>query len=136
MTVNRSTDMLTINKAATHSGKSATTIRRWLESGSLKYTVSPEGYKLIKKDDLLLLLQESNGGVTPRAEVVQHVTQPESDTVTVLKEALEYERRRCERLETENKDLKSELLKTIKEMQATLEKQTGLSGWMRNLRKS
>ena len=130
MAGNRSTDILTINGAAKHSGKSATTIRRWLESGTLKYTTSPEGYKLINKNDLLLLLQDSNGSVAPRTEVVQPIIQQESDTVIILKEALEYERRRCERFETENKDLKSELLKMAKEMQGILQKETGLMNWV------
>lgn len=131
MASNRSTEILTINGAAKHSGKSATTIRRWLESGTLKYTTSPEGYKLIKKDDLLLLLQDGNRSVVPHVEVVQQLPQQESDTVIILKEALEYERRRCERFENENKDLKSELLKMAKEMQGILQKETGLLGWIR-----
>jgi hypothetical protein len=63
--------------------------------------------------------------------VVQPIIQQESDTVIILKEALEYERRRCERFETENKDLKSELLKMAKEMQGILQKETGLLGWIR-----
>lgn len=138
MAANRSTDTLTINEAAKHSGKSATTIRRWLESGVLKYKTSPEGWKLITKDDLLGVLSENTTVTSPPERATQHVAHIESSTVTVLKESLEHERRRCERLEAEKndlqkniKELQGELLKLTKETQAILQKQTGITSWFR-----
>jgi carbonic anhydrase len=56
-------------------------------------------------------------------------------TIEDLRRMLSEEKARSDRIDKRNEQLQGELLQRHKEMQAVLEKQTGVSGWLRGILK-
>ncbi len=121
-------------EAAKHIGLNISTIRRWISTGKLQTTKSPEGWHRIEKEHLLATAAAQDNSpqmATPTPIHTPTLNSGLEATVKHLSETLERERMRADRLEQRNEQLQHEMLKMTKEMQAILNKETGLLSWIR-----
>ena len=118
-------------EAAKRIGVNISTVRRWISSGKLPTNKTPEGWHTIEKEHLLAC-----AAANMKASQVVHtapVQIPHQDnTHKLLTESLERERKRADRLEERNEQLQQDLMRMTKEMQALLNKESGLMGWIRS----
>lgn len=134
-------DWLTLSEAAQKFAKSTHAIRRLVEKEALKTKKDDRGRVLLLSDELthhLIAVTKPQLAQDPKKQSAQPVTQNSDELVAEvrrtcedLRRMLSEEKARCERLEKRNVELTGEVLKMAKEMQAILEKQTGVSGWGR-----
>lgn len=134
-------DWLTLAEAAQKFAKSTHAIRRLVEKEALKTKKDDRGRVLLLSDELthhLIAVTKPQLAQDPKKQSAQPVTQNSDELVAEvrrtcedLRRMLSEEKARCERLEKRNVELTGEVLKMAKEMQAILEKQTGVSGWGR-----
>jgi DNA-binding transcriptional MerR regulator len=138
-------DTLTMSAAAKLSGKSVSTIRRWIDDGFLPAKKTQEGWRVVAHHDLMATLsrvpQDASREVKGSRPGATAGYPHESSLIAVIEaslkreqEALEHERRMSAELREQNKTLQSELLKLTREMQAMLSKDAGgaLSRWLRS----
>lgn len=144
------TEALTVATAARYAGVSASTIRRWMDSGSLEFRSTSQGHRTTSKEALMRCLSRQShaphravGGATARHSheaVMEGSTvgshgrgEGQADALRIALEALAHERRMAEDLRTQNRELQSQLVKLAAEMQAVLSRETDgmLSRWFR-----
>ncbi len=127
-------DTLSPTEAAKHLGMNISTIRRWISMGKLQTTKSAEGWHRIEKEHLLATAaaqENSSQVITPTPVHTPTLNSGLEATIKHLSEALERERMRADRIEHKNEQLQSEMIKMIKEMQAILNKDSGLFAFLR-----
>jgi DNA-binding transcriptional MerR regulator len=139
-------ETLTVSTAARHAAVSVSTIRRWMESGSLEFDTTKAGHRVTDKEALMRCLSQvshglkKNSSTHPKegyrgASVVAISEMPENqnESLKIALEALSYERRLTEDLRSQNRELQSQILKIAAEMQAILSRDTmgKLSNWFR-----
>lgn len=124
-----SRETLSPAEAAKHLGMNISTIRRWINTGKLKTTKSPEGWHRIEKEHLLATAATQDNSQQLAAPIAVHTSTLNSGLETTIKhlsEALERERMRADRLEQRNEQLQQEMLKMTKEMKAIINNESGL----------
>lgn len=149
-------DRITISEAAKLVNKAATTIRRLVDVGSLKSIKDETGKHWIEKQAVIshyanqahtVATQSTNSnrsGATASPEVavasaseigrLQATVSGLKEQLVLLQDSLGRERSEKDAFKKENLNLQHELLKITKEMQAILNKDTGLMGWLRTKR--
>ncbi len=138
-------DWLTLAEAAQKYAKSTHAIRRLIEKEELKTKKDDRGRVLILSDELthhLIAVSKPQIAQEQKKHIAQPALQNNEELVAELRRTcddlrrmLAEEKARSERIEKRNDELSREILKMAKEMQAILEKQTGLSGWTRIFKK-
>jgi len=139
---------VSVSNAAKMVARPESTIRDWVKKDLIKYNKDIKGRLLIDKTSLLQHVQHIASSIVRTGAVLNPTVQDyplshsllnaaasdasKEELIQQLKETLQLERTRNERLEQKNSDLQSELLKINKEMQAILQKETGLMGWIRS----
>lgn len=153
-----STEALTVATAARYAGVSASTIRRWMESGSLDFRPTTQGHRTTSKEALMRCLSRQchapNRAVGGATTGVSHASvmggfrdavtvgtmesptghsQGGGEALRIALEALVHERRVSEDLRTQNRELQSQLVKLTAEMQAVFSKEAEgkLTRWFR-----
>jgi len=140
-------DTLTVSQAAKASGKSVSTIRRWIDEGFLKATKTTEGWRLISHNELMVALSklthETPSGERHAKPTPTISTLGGSSTVAVLEQALKREREAVEREQRLNDELRSQIRELdrertqhLAEMRALLSKDAKatdgvISRWLR-----
>lgn len=138
-------DWLTLAEAAQKFAKSTHAIRRLIEKEALNTKKDDRGRVLILSDELthhLIAVSKPQQAQELKKQSAQPALQNSDELVAELRRTcddlrrmLAEEKARGDRLEKRNDELSKEVLKMAKEMQAILEKQTGLSGWTRIFKK-
>lgn len=121
-------------EAAKHLGMNISTIRRWISTGKLQTTKSPEGWHRIDKEHLLATAAAQDNSlqvITPTPVHTPTLNSGLEATIKHLSEALDRERMRADRMEQKNEQLQSDMVKMMKEMQAILNKESGLFAFLR-----
>ena len=120
-----SKETLSPAEAAKRIGVNVSTVRRWISSGKLQTNKTPEGWHTIEKDHLLACAAANAKGAqvvhTEPMQIPQH-----DNSHKLLIESLERERKRADRLEERNEQLQQDLMRMTKEMQAILNKESGV----------
>ena len=140
-------DTLTASQAAKLANVDPNTIRRWMTSNKLKTELTPEGWRVVKKDDLMAYLTQasmpatndashissihsikaiSHGDRQPIISFLEDALEREKSAVQRERENFEAERKRCERLEEHNRQLQIEVVQMNKQMQALINKESGI----------
>lgn len=131
---------LSVKEAAKMAGVASSTVRRWIDTNKLPSNRNREGWRRVRKKDLMEYLASGVVRVArplSGATVSDHVRgargSDESTTVSLLKDALDRERGKVDKLEERNKQLQDEILKLTHEIKAILSKenQSLLSRWIR-----
>ncbi|MBX9839202.1 MAG: helix-turn-helix domain-containing protein [Silvanigrellaceae bacterium] len=115
-------------EAAKHLGMNISTIRRWINTGKLQTTKSPEGWHRIDKEHLLATAAAQDNSLQVITPTLNSGLEA---TIKHLSEALDRERMRADRMEQKNEQLQSDMVKMMKEMQAILNKESGLFAFLR-----
>jgi excisionase family DNA binding protein len=137
-------ERLTIAEAAKRYSVSPSAIRRLIEAGRLKSTKDGDGRHQLDTGDLAGAMTRRSptsriGAVTGKTspdrsgEVVGELSPTAERYMRSLESALEHERRVCEDVRAQNRELQSQLVKLTAEMQAILSKEGDgmLSRWFR-----
>ena len=132
---------LSVKEAAKMAGVASSTIRRWIDTNKLPSNRNGEGWRRVRKRDLMAYLASGSvrvarplSGATVNDHGGGSRESDESSTVALLKEALDRERDKVDKLEERNKQLQDEILKLTHEIKAILSKdnQSLLSRWIRS----
>ena len=112
---------LTMKQAADHLGKSVSTVRRLASTGVLDVYTNNRGRKMVCSRSLHEHMHEHanelHSGASAQVEAPRH----DHELVQMLRDALQHERRRCEKLETQVEALHSEIFKLTQELKAILQ---------------
>jgi excisionase family DNA binding protein len=137
-TLMTASETLTVSQAARQAGVSASSIRRWIDTGALRHSTSPEGWRLVVSQDLMAYLSRY-GPETHRVvrgasgrEVPTLAATPHSDALKIAMEALSRERQINDELRAQMRSLEQERNQHIAEMRALL---SGKSEGLLNLKK-
>ncbi len=119
-------ESLSVSQAAKRAAVSPSTIRRWIDSGAVKHSTSPEGWRMVTAHDLIGYLAKQ-GPETHRAvkgasarEVPVPSMAPPSDALKIALEALSRERQINDELRAQVRSLEQERGQHIAEMRALL----------------
>ena len=137
---------LSINEAAKFSGKSVSTIRRWITNGSLKSTLTKEGWHRISHGDLMTTLSQiTRGPSTVNNPIKQGATidtstsmswsTHEHPVVKVLEDSLNHERKLNSEQREQIRKLEDEVVKLNAEIKALLSEKSPsdmLSRWVKS----
>jgi DNA-binding transcriptional MerR regulator len=137
-------DRITITEASKRFAISSSAIRRLIDSGAVKSTKDADGRHQVLTAELTGELARRTPGKrtgahagkpSPErsAERTGEHTAADERYTRMLETFLEHERRLCEDLRTQNRELQSQLVKLAAEMQAIMSKETDgkLSRWFR-----
>jgi len=137
-------DRITISEASKRFAVSASAIRRLIDSGAVKSTKDADGRHRVLAGELTGELARRASGKRAGAHAGKPLPERSGEragehTATderytrMLETSLEHERRLCEDLRTQNRELQSQLVKFAAEMQAIMSKDTDgkLSRWFR-----
>lgn len=137
-------DRITITEASKRFAVSSSAIRRLIDSGAVKSTKDADGRHRVLAADLTGELARRTSGKRAGAlagkpspdrpgERAGEPTATNERYTRMLETSLEHERRVCEDLRTQNRELQSQLVKLAAEMQAIMSKETDgkLSRWFR-----
>jgi DNA-binding transcriptional MerR regulator len=126
--------MITISEASKISGKSPSTLRRWVDNKFINATKTEQG-RLIEKKSLLLKLSQETLVLPSQKEssTTNEVLQTLHDNIRDRDETIKYEREQNRELRAQLKQSHEEILKLTYEIKAILTKDEprGISRWIK-----
>lgn len=135
--MNGSKEWLTVGEAAHSAGRSVSTIKRWISSGSLSAQRDRAGRHMIHFDDLRAVCVQLTDRSSVTVQTAERTMVSSVDASTELLNELRARVRELEarntRLETLNEKLQSEILRLTAELTAFLNRQDKgfLSRWIK-----
>ncbi|WP_397599167.1 hypothetical protein [Silvanigrella sp.] len=135
-------EWLTIAEAAQRYEKSTAAIRRIVDKSLVDTKKDDRGRVLLRSEQLTQHMIALTKSISTNEAKKQLPTNSNDELIAELRRTIEDLRRmlseekaRSDRIDKRNEQLQGELLQRHKEMQAVLEKQTGVSGWLRGILK-
>lgn len=140
---------MSVSQAAKTVARPESTIRDWVKKSLIKNDKDLRGRVVIDRDSLLQHVQNIGHFIRQGAttDVINNTTMDKEQSLYItealrsnaamvqqLKDDLQHERQRNERLETQNKELQGEIIKVINEMKSLINKETGIMSWIRSIK--
>ena len=140
---------MSVSQAAKTVARPESTIRDWIKKSLIKHDKDLRGRVVIDKESLLQHVQNIGHFIRHGAttDVVNNTTIDKEQSLYItealrsnaamvqqLKDDLQHERQRNERLEAQNKELQGEIIKVINEMKSLINKETGIMSWIRSIK--
>jgi len=140
---------MSVSQAAKTVARPESTIRDWVKKSLIKHDKDLRGRVVIDRDSLLQHVQNIGHFIRQGAttDVINNTTIDKEQSLYItealrsnaamvqqLKDDLQHERQRNERLETQNKELQGEIIKVINEMKSLINKETGIMSWIRSIK--
>ena len=140
---------MSVSQAAKTVARPESTIRDWVKKSLIKHDKDLRGRVVIDRDSLLQHVQNIGHFIRQGAttDVINNTTMDKEQSLYItealrsnaamvqqLKDDLQHERQRNERLETQNKELQGEIIKVINEMKSLINKETGIMSWIRSIK--
>lgn len=131
-------DLVTLSDAAKLTSKNPSTLRRLINEGKISSVKSKSGHHQVDRNELLAyyaMHAQRSITIDGNSDQGSLITQALRDQINLLKSIVDRSSKENELLREQNISLQNELLKITKEMQATLNKESGISSWIRTLTK-
>ena len=140
---------MSVAQAAKTVARPESTIRDWIKKSLIKHDKDLKGRIVIEKDSLLQHVQHlghfSRQGATTdtlnnttidkeQSLYMNETLRLNAEIIQQLRDDLHYERQRNSRLETQNQELQSEIIKVVNEMKALMNKDSGIMSWIRTIK--
>lgn len=140
---------MSVSQAAKTVARPESTIRDWIKKNLIKHDKDLKGRVVIDRYSLLQHVQNighvirqgattdvTNNVISDKEQslYITEVMKSNAAMIQQLKDDLQHERQRNERLETQNKELQGEIIKVINEMKSLINKETGIMSWIRSIK--